>query len=96
MGRPTPAPRCTAIVAGGHRCARAPIVRDFTTALYPDGPAIRLCREHERRWYQVMIGAARILGPTESGARKRQGEAMVAYERMADAWRWASDCAGYL
>lgn len=80
-------PRCTAIVTGGYRCARAPIVRDFCTAIYPDGPAIRLCSTHARHWHAVCLAVARLHPAPPPNA-------LATYERTADAWRWASDCAG--
>lgn len=70
--------RCTALVGPDSRCGDAKIVREFTTALYPEGPVIRLCAGHERRWHAAIIAGIK-------------NERVDDYERMADTWRYEAD-----
>jgi hypothetical protein len=70
---------CTALDAPGSRCGRAYVVRDFTSSYYPDGPAIRLCGAHVRRFHAAALSAIK------SGDDS-------AFERLCDSWRWAPDC----
>lgn len=71
---------CTALEGPGSRCGRSPVVRDFCSAYYPEGPAIRLCRSHVSRYHRIAVEVA-------SGHREPE-----ALERIADDWRWAPDC----
>lgn len=72
---------CTALEGPGSRCGSSRVVRDFTSSLYPEGPALRLCALHAGRWHRAVLQA--IAGSPG---------AMSHWEQIADEWRWAPDC----
>jgi hypothetical protein len=80
---------CTALVGPASRCGRSGVVRDFTTALYPDGPAIRLCGAHERRFHHACIDP---LIEDACGNAAARDSGLAHFERLCDSWRWAPDC----
>lgn len=68
-------PGCTALVAAG-RCGDN-VTRVFCSAFYPEGPEMRLCRVHARRYYSAAIDVCRGKTP----------ETFLA--SLADDWRFA-------
>lgn len=72
---------CTALDGPASRCGSPRVVRDFTSSLYPEGPALRLCSTHAARWHRAVLQA--IAGSPG---------AMSHWEQIADEWRWAPDC----
>lgn len=72
---------CTALDGPGSRCGSPRVVRDFTSSLYPEGPALRLCGLHATRWHRAVLQVI----AAKPGA-------MEHWEQIADEWRWAADC----
>lgn len=91
-----PVKRCTALTGLAStglalRCGQT-AARAFVTALYPDGPELRLCAAHDRRFYAAAISAARTIGADEATAREVNARNVIAFEKLCDEWRGARDC----
>lgn len=64
-----------------------PSVRRFVTALFPDGPELRLCDHHNEVFYGWCVEACHEdlnLRP------KRRDEILRLIARMADEWRYSA------
>lgn len=77
-----PAP-CTAIAHQFSSPCGDASVRRFCSALFPDGPEMRLCQRHADVFYSWCIAACDEL----ERARNRD-EALTRFERICDEWRY--------